>query len=78
MGAFALVLIPAWVAFRIAPSWRWTLIGSGLVGIGGYLIALTLALGLDQPFGPMLVVVLIAIAASLMLGSLPLTIRSTR
>ena len=67
MGAFALVLIPAWLAFRVAPSWRWTLIGSGLIGVGGYLVAFALALRLDQPFGPMLVAVLLGIAASMAL-----------
>jgi zinc transport system permease protein len=67
MGAFALVLVPAWVTFRIAPSWRWTLLGAGLVGVGGYLIAFALALRLDQPFGPLLVAVLLAIAASMRL-----------
>ncbi|NEX23074.1 ABC transporter [Thiorhodococcus mannitoliphagus] len=63
MGAFALVLIPAWVTFQIAPSWRWTLIGSGLVGVTSYLAAFALALQLDQPFGPMMVAVLVGIAA---------------
>ncbi|NEV62491.1 metal ABC transporter permease [Thiorhodococcus minor] len=67
MGAFALVLVPAWVIFRVAPSWRWTLIGSGLVGISAHLVAFALALQLDQPFGPMLVAVLLGIAASMLL-----------
>lgn len=70
MGTFALVLIPSWVAFRMAPSWRWTLIGAGLVGVVGYLVAFALALRLDQPFGPMLVVVLIAVVAMMGLPKL--------
>jgi len=63
MGAFALVLVPAWIAFRIAPGWVWTLVICGLVGVIGYLLAYLSALALDQPFGPMLVAVLITLAA---------------
>lgn len=63
MGAFALVFVPAWIAFRFAPSWRWTLIVSAMIGVGGYLIAFVLALSLDQPFGPVLVGALVALAA---------------
>ena len=62
MGAFALVLVPAWVAFRVAPGWRWTLALAVLLGIGAYLAAFALALGLDQPFGPMLVAALLLLA----------------
>jgi len=72
MGAFALVLVPPWLAFRSAPSWRWTLILSALTGVGGYLIAFVLALALDQPFGPVLVASLVALAALAVIpGSLP-------
>ena len=63
MGAFALVLVPAWIAFRIAPSWRWTLALSALLGGIGYLLAYLSALALYQPFGPMLVAVLVVLAA---------------
>lgn len=63
MGAFAVVFVPAWLAFRLAPSWRWTLILSALIGAGGYLIAFALALGLDQPFGPVFVAALLVLAA---------------
>ena len=63
MGAFALVLVPAWIAFRIAPGWRWTLALCALCGCGGYLLAYLLALRLDQPFGPLLVAVLLGFAA---------------
>ena len=57
MGAFVLILLPAWAAFRVAPSWGWTLGISALLGITAYGGAFVLALGLDQPFGPILVVV---------------------
>jgi zinc transport system permease protein len=63
MATFALVLVPAWLAFRVAPGWRWTLFLSSLIGVAGYLIAFAAALLLDQPFGPMLVAVLLAVAA---------------
>jgi zinc transport system permease protein len=63
MGAFALVFVPAWLAFRLAPSWRWTLVLAAAIGMGGYLVAFALALALDQPFGPVLVVSLLALAA---------------
>jgi zinc transport system permease protein len=63
-GAFALVFVPAWIAFRLAPSWRWTLMTSAVIGIGGYLISFLLALSLDQPFGPVLVAALVVIAAA--------------
>lgn len=68
MGAFALVLVPAWIAFRIAPGWRWTLVISVLIGSVGYVTAYLAALALDQPFGPMLVAVLIAAAAGVAFG----------
>jgi zinc transport system permease protein len=64
MGAFALVFVPAWLAFRLAPGWRWTLFIAVLIGIGGYLIAFFLALVLDQPFGPVLVATLVSLAAA--------------
>jgi zinc transport system permease protein len=39
MGAFALVLIPAWVAFRLAPNWGWALGGAALIGLGASAIS---------------------------------------
>lgn len=59
MGAFALVFLPPWMAFRVASSWRATLLFSAGLATLGYLIAFGLALTLDQPFGPMLVAVLL-------------------
>jgi len=59
MAAFALVFIPAWVAFRLASRWRVCLaIGTG-IGLISYILAFAIALILDQPFGPTLVAVLI-------------------
>lgn len=45
----------------MAPSWVWTLWISGLIGIAAYGAAFVLALGLDQPFGPVLVAVCLAL-----------------
>jgi zinc transport system permease protein len=62
MGAFALVLLPAWIAFRLAPSWGSALGLASLIGGGAHLGAFALALWLDQPFGPVLVLVLLGLA----------------
>jgi zinc transport system permease protein len=61
MGAFALVFVPAWIAFRRARSWCGGLVLAALVGLGGYVAAFLLALALDQPFGPVLALLLIAV-----------------
>jgi zinc transport system permease protein len=66
MAAFALVLLPAWLAFRLAPSWRLALWQASAFAVLAYLGAFAGALVLDQPFGPVLVAVLLAaVAASL-------------
>jgi zinc transport system permease protein len=62
MAAFALVLVPAWIAFRIAIGWGRTLAWSVLIGLLAYLVGFAIALLLDQPFGPTLVAVLLAFA----------------
>lgn len=64
MAAFALVFLPAWIAFRLAPDWRRA--GRLAAGLGGagYLLAFAIALVLDQPFGPVLVTVLLAMLAA--------------
>jgi len=59
MATFALVFVPAWLSFRLAPGWRTALFGAVCVSICAYLITFILALRLDQPFGPLLVAVLL-------------------
>lgn len=62
VATFAMAFVPAWVAFRLAPSWRacWVIaIGLGLLS---HILAFNLALAFDQPFGPVLVAVLGAMA----------------
>jgi zinc transport system permease protein len=62
MAAFALVFVPPWVVFRFAHGWRRTLAWSVGLGILAYLVAFVLAIRLDQPFGPVLVVALLLLA----------------
>ena len=64
MAAFALILTPAWIAFRCAPSWRWTLLLATGIGAIGYVAAFVVALRADQPFGPMLVAVMLGCAGA--------------
>ena len=59
MGAFALVILPPWVSFRFAQSWRSTLALAALVGTVSYTAAFGVAILFDQPFGPVLVVLLL-------------------
>ena len=61
MGAFSLVFIPPWLAFRRAADWRKGLWLTVAIGVFAYIAAFLLALGLDQPFGPVLALVLITI-----------------
>lgn len=59
MGAFALIFIPPLMAFGWAGGWRaslWLAVGSGLIA---YTAAFALALLLDQPFGPLLGLLLV-------------------
>jgi zinc transport system permease protein len=59
MGAFALVFIPPWLAFRRAANWRSGLAWSLAIGVLAYVAAFALALVLDQPFGPVLALLLV-------------------
>ena len=61
MGGFALIFVPPWIVFRRARSWRSGLLLSALIGLLAYVGAFAIALGLDQPFGPVLAVLLIAV-----------------
>lgn len=64
MASFALVFVPPWLAFRTAHDWRraqWLATG---IGLGGYGLAFWLALTFDQPFGPVLVALLVLAVGS--------------
>jgi zinc transport system permease protein len=58
MGAFALVFVPAWLVFAFSPGWRVALFATPILGLLAYALAFMLALLYDQPFGPMLSLVL--------------------
>ena len=65
MAAFALVFVPPWLAFRSARNWKQALLISFSFGTVGYIAAFFLALWLDQPFGPVLVALLLVVAGVL-------------
>lgn len=59
MASFALIFVPPWIAFRLAPDWRRAQWLAAIIGVAGYGAAFWLALTFDQPFGPILVTVLV-------------------
>ncbi len=61
MGSFALVFVPPWLAFRRARNWRQGLGWSVGLGVFAYVLAFALALTLDQPFGPVLALLLLIV-----------------
>jgi zinc transport system permease protein len=63
MAAFALVFIPAWVAFGVAGSWRSTLTWSLLLGTAASTGSFALAIIFDQPYGPVLVATLLMVGS---------------
>jgi zinc transport system permease protein len=63
MAAFALVFIPAWVAFRFAAGWQSALTWSLLIATGAYAGSFALAIVFDQPYGPVLVATLLAVGS---------------
>ncbi len=69
MAAFALIFVAPLAAYRVARGWRPALLAAAALGLGGYLVAFALALAADQPFGPVAVLVLLALAAVSMAGS---------
>jgi zinc transport system permease protein len=71
MAAFALVFIPPWLAFRRAGNWRQALVISISFATGAYIAAFLLALWLDQPFGPVLVALLLVAAGVTYVRPLP-------
>lgn len=56
MGAVALIFVPPWVAFQRAAHWRAALRWALGLGVVAYGLAFAIALGFDQPFGPVLAV----------------------
>lgn len=64
IATLALLLFPAWTAGSIASNANQFLAWSIFIAGGGYLLAWTCALAFDQPFSPVLVIVLALIQFS--------------
>jgi zinc/manganese transport system permease protein len=62
MGAFGLVFVPSMIAYHIGPSWRGALLVSIVISLLAYIVSFVLAFKIDQPFGPVLVIVLSGLA----------------
>jgi len=62
MGAFGLVFVPSMIAYRLGPSWSGSLWMAVAIGLLAYAASFVLAFVIDQPFGPVLVIVLVALA----------------
>jgi zinc/manganese transport system permease protein len=64
MAAFALLFVPPWLAFRRGRSWRhglwWAVLGGGLAYAGAFALALLV----DQPFGPVLALLLVVLGVA--------------
>ncbi len=58
MGAFGLVFVPSMIAYRIGSSWRSALWIATAISLVAYAASFLLAFMIDQPFGPILVLVL--------------------
>jgi zinc/manganese transport system permease protein len=63
MGAFAMIFVPPLIAFAWADGWRRSLLLAVAGGLLVYVTAFALALVLDQPFGPLLGLLLVAAGA---------------
>lgn len=59
MGAFALIFVPPMIAFSWADGWRPAILLSLATGLVSYIASFALALLLDQPFGPLLGLLLV-------------------
>lgn len=64
MAAFALVFVPPWFAYLWGGSWRAGMVIAIAFGALGHCVAFALALGLDQPYGPLCALVLIVMGVT--------------
>lgn len=61
MATFALLFVPPWLAFRRCHGWRQALGWAVIGGVVAYGAAFALALHFDQPFGPVLALLLVLV-----------------
>lgn len=61
MAAFSLLFVPPWLAFRRGRNWRHGLFWAAGGGVLAYTGAFALALFFDQPFGPVLALLLVVL-----------------
>ena len=62
MAAFTLVFVPSMIAWQWGRSWKGALSVSMVTGVASYAAAFELALHYDQPFGPVVVLCMVAMA----------------
>lgn len=70
MAAFALALVPAWITFAFAASWRQAIWLGVVLSVAAYIAAFAMALMLDQPFGPVFTAMLVLLSPLRLLGRL--------
>jgi zinc transport system permease protein len=78
IGTFTLVFVPASLVFHVSSGWKRAIALSVALGLGAYLPAFAGAILLDQPFGPVFVVALLAGAALLTAVGLPRALQQTK
>lgn len=66
MATFALLYAPSVMAYRLAPDWKTSLFGALATGAALYAAGFALAVALDQPFGPVLVLLAVVSTAILL------------
>lgn len=62
MAAFALIFVPPLVAWQWSSGWRSALVLAVAASVATYLLAFAAALAADQPFGPVLALLLVLLA----------------
>jgi zinc/manganese transport system permease protein len=68
IATFGLVFAPAWLAFKVAEGWTRTLLWCMGVGVTSYTLSFAIALLADQPFGPVMIGVLVLVCLFLRLA----------
>ncbi|MEW5837895.1 MAG: metal ABC transporter permease [Pseudomonadota bacterium] len=65
MAAFALAFLPARMAFQLASRWSQALLFALALGLTAHLVAFFLALRFDQPYAPVLTLILLIATAGI-------------